>query len=191
MLLLLISLHLLLSGCSIIATSGAELTGVALLHDRRSSDIIVNDGVIELKALAQLNAQKEIFKACHFNITAYNNAVLVTGEVPTEILRAQLINTLKNISHIKHIYDELIIAEPTSYSSRIQDTYITIKVKYALSNIDNLPGFDATRVKVITENKTVYLLGVLHKGEANIVAETTRKVGGVQQVVKIFDYINY
>lgn len=189
-LLLFISLQL-LSACSFIATSSSELTGIALLHDRRSSGVIINDGIIEIKAFSQLNSQSEIRKSCHFNVISYGGMVLVTGEASTEILRKQIIKIVESINDVKQVYDELVIAEPKSYFSRILDAYITTKVKYALSKIDNLPGFDATRVKIVTENKVVYLLGIMHKGESRIVTEIARKIDGVQQVVKIFDYINY
>ena len=66
---------------------------------------------------------------------------------------------------------------------------ITTKVKSSLSNVKNLPGFDATRVKVITENGTVYLLGLVHKNEGNVATEIARRETGVKQVVKVFEYI--
>ena len=52
------------------------------------------------------------------------------------------------------------------------------------------PGFDPTRVKVVTENGTVYLMGLLKHDEATAVTNEVRQVGGVQRVVKLFEYID-
>lgn len=178
-----------LSGCSTIATGGAEVTGLTLLHDRRSSKAILNDERIEINAGLELNSHGDTRDYCHFNVTAYNGIVLVTGEAPTEKLRNKIIGIVRTIAGVKLVYNKLKIALPSSFVSRLKDTFITTKVKSSLSQVKNLPGFDATRVKVITENGIVYLLGLVHKKEGHIAAEIARRDSGVKQVVKIFEYI--
>ncbi len=184
-----IFVHLLLSGCSIIATGGAEITGLSLLHERRTSKTLLIDERIEITAGIELNSYENIRKLCHYNVTAYNGKVLVTGEAPTESLRNKIIQIIRKISGVKLVHNELIIAQPSSFVQRSRDTFITTKVKSSLSNVTNLPGFDATRVKVITENGIVYLLGLVHKNEGLVATEITRRVSGVKKVVKIFEYI--
>jgi osmotically-inducible protein OsmY len=44
------------------------------------------------------------------------------------------------------------------------------------------------RTKVVTENGIVYLMGLLSRQEADAVTNATRQVGGVQRVVKLFEY---
>ncbi|KAF3980986.1 MAG: BON domain-containing protein [Methylococcales symbiont of Hymedesmia sp. n. MRB-2018] len=188
---LLIPFYFLLSACSTIGTGSAELTGLSLLHDRRSSGVIVNDERIEINAAINLNLEESIRKTSHFNVTSYNGTVLVTGETPTESLRNKIINIVRIISGVKIIHNELVITQPSSFLSRTEDTLITAKVKSALSNVKNLPGFDATRVKVVTENKHVYLLGIVHKKEGHIATEIARRENGVKQVINIFEYISY
>ncbi len=188
---LFISIHFLLSACSTIATGGAEITGLSLLHDRRSSAVILSDERIELNALTNLIAEQDIRKACHINVTSYNGIVLVTGEAATKELRSKIINIVRQIVGVKIIHNELVVAEPSSFISRSEDTYITTRVKSALSKVKNLPGFDATRVKVITEDNSVYLLGIVHKKEGLVATEIARRENGVKQVVKIFEYIDY
>ncbi|MGI9323228.1 MAG: BON domain-containing protein, partial [Pseudomonadales bacterium] len=46
------------------------------------------------------------------------------------------------------------------------------------------------RIKVVTENGVVYLMGAMTQAEADAAAEVARKVRGVQKVVKAFEYIN-
>ena len=186
----LLSLQLfLLSGCSTIATGGAEITGLSLLHDRRSSQAILYDERIEITAGIELNSHDDTRNECHFNVTSYNGKVLVTGEAPTETLRNKIIALIRVIPGVKLIHNELRVTQPSSFSTRTNDTYVTTKVKTSISNIKNLPGFDATRIKVITESGVVYLLGLVHENEGNAATKKAQRVSGVKQVVKIFEFI--
>lgn len=188
---LLISIQLFITACSTVAIVGAETSGLSLLHDRRTSLAIANDERIEINAAFTLLLEKDIRSLCHVNVTSYNGTVLVTGESPTEQLRDKIINKVRAVKGVKIVHNELAIAHPTSFLSRTEDTSITVKIKFALGNIKNLSGFDATRIKIITENNTVYLMGIVHKKEGEIAAEIARKENGVKQVVKIFEYIGY
>ncbi len=182
-------IQLLLSGCSTVATGGAEITGLSLLHDRRSGKALAIDERIEINASMELNATDDVRKACHFNVTAYNGIVLVTGEAPTRKLKDKIISIVRVISDVKLVHNELVIAKPSSFSTRSHDTLITTKVKAALSQVKKIPGFDATRVKVVTESGTTYLLGLVYPKEGHIASEITRREKGVKKVVKIFEYI--
>jgi osmotically-inducible protein OsmY len=186
----LIIFHLILSGCSTIATGGAEVTGLSLLHDRRTSKSILVDERIEINSSYKLNTQKDTRSKCHFNVTSYNQTVLVTGEAPTEELRNKIISIVRTVPGVKLVHNELKIANPSSLATRTHDTLITTAVKSSISKINNLPGFDATRIKVITESKVVYLLGLVHKKEAQAATEVARREADVSQVVQIFEYID-
>ena len=69
----------------------------------------------------------------------------------------------------------------------MSDTLITTKVKSKMLGDDKL---DSLRIKVITEYGVVYLMGLAKKEEAERAAELTRQVGGVQKVVKLFEYLD-
>ncbi len=187
----LIILSSVLTGCSALMTGFAEITGLSFLHDRRTSAMQLKDERIEINAGIELNSFDDIRNKCHFNVTAYNGIVLITGEAPTETLRQKIVSIVRTIKGVKLVHNEIKIAEPSSFSSRSYDALLTTKIKTSLSNIKNLPGFDSTRVKVITERGIVYLLGLVHKQEANIATEVARREIGVKQVVKIFEFIEY
>lgn len=178
------------SGCSTIATGGAEVTGLALLHDRRSSKSILIDERIEINSSIKLNLQKDTRSQCHWNVISYNQTVLVTGEAPTEGLRSKIISIVRTIPGVKLVHNEIKIANPSSFTTRTHDTIITTAVKSSLSNIKSLPGFDATRIKVITESKVVYLMGLVHKNEADVATDVARREDDVSQVVQIFEFID-
>ncbi|MEJ2345097.1 MAG: BON domain-containing protein [Gammaproteobacteria bacterium] len=189
-LVLLLSLGLmgLLQGCAELFLAGGA-TAANVAHDRRTAGSFVDDEGIELKALKALHSDKEINDKTHISVTSFNQVVLMTGEAPTPELRDRAEALVKQIPRVRRVHDEVVIASPSALSSRTSDTWITAKVKTSLFGV-KLPNFDPTRVKVVTENGTVFLMGLLRRSEADAVVNRVRQVGGVQRVVKVFEYID-
>lgn len=176
----------LLGGCAAAVGAGA-VTGAAAAYDRRTTGTFVDDGLIELKAVGALQKDKELWDYSHINVTSFNNIVLLTGEAPSEALRQRAAEAVANLPKVRKVHNEIAIAAPSSLISRSGDTVITGKVKTALLNND---AVEATRVKVVTENSVVYLMGLVSQKEADAATEVARRVGGVQRVVRIFEYID-
>jgi osmotically-inducible protein OsmY len=180
----------LVGGCSTVATDGGEITEQSLLHERRTRAAILIDKRIETEAYAELNDDDEILNQCHFTVTAYNGDVLVTGETPNEDFRKKIISTIQVIPDVKLIHNNLIIADPIDASSRANDILITDTIRIALNQIRTIPDFDPSMVKVITENGTVYLMGLVHRDEGSVVINVTRLQPGVNQIITVFEYID-
>lgn len=179
-----------LSGCAAFAVGGATAAGASLAYDRRTSNAVLADESIEMKAVYHLSQDDAIRAGVHVNITAYNGQVLVTGEAPDASLGNKVIEVIRNLPDVKLVYNRLTIAEPSSLQSRSNDTLITAKVKTALFEIRDLPGFGPMQVKVVTEEATVYLMGLVYPKEADAAAEKARRVNDVKRVVKLFEYID-
>ena len=186
--LLLVPLLANLIGCGASLVLGGA-TAVSIAHDRRTAGVVLEDQSIELKAYQALQNQGQRVGQTHINITSYNGRVLLSGEVETEELYAWAAQSVSQIEHVQLVYNELQIAPPSSLSSRSNDGWITTKVKSSLLQIGGLPDFDPTRVKVVTERGVVYLMGLVTEQEGDAVTVTVRRVSGVQQVVKLFEYI--
>jgi len=182
---------LLIGACSTVATEDdQEITEQSPQHDRRTREAILIDKEIETEAYSELNSDDDVLNQCHVTITAYNGAVLVTGETPNEELRKKIISTVQVIPNVKLIHNDLIIANPSDSSSRANDTFITDRVKKALNQIRTMPDFDPSMVKVITENGIVYLMGLVRRNEGTVVINVTRLQPGVKQIVTVFEYID-
>jgi osmotically-inducible protein OsmY len=82
--------------------------------------------------------------------------------------------------------NELQIGPASSFGNRGNDSFISAKVKAAFISHAK---FQPNHVKVITEGGVVYLLGLVTRGEAETATEIARTVGGVQKVVRVFEYI--
>ncbi|HSR62210.1 MAG TPA: BON domain-containing protein [Gammaproteobacteria bacterium] len=183
---LVLMMILVLHGCAA-AVVGTGATGVAVAHDRRTTGTVIEDQAIELKAIQAFYSDQQINAEAHINVTSYNTVVLVTGEAPTEELRDRIISIVRDIPKVSHVYNEITIAAPSSFVSRSSDSLITSKVKTRLLT---LKDFDGTRVKVVTEKGVVYLMGLVTREEGDRATETARKAGGVQKVVKLFQYLD-
>jgi osmotically-inducible protein OsmY len=177
------------SGCAPVVVGGAAAGGAAL-HDRRTVGTVVDDQGIELKARLAILENKELSSQIHVSVTSFNGVVLLTGQAPTETLRQQAQDIVAGTDKVRMVHNEMSIAAPNSLMTRSSDTLITAKVKTALFNIKGLEGFDPTRVKVVTEDGIVYLMGLLYRHEADAVADQARQVGGAKKVVKVFEYLD-
>ena len=71
--------------------------------------------------------------------------------------------------------------------TRTSDTWITGKVKSWLLGSSEIEG---GRVKVVTENGVVYLLGLATEAEADRIAASASDTSGVQRVVRLFEIID-
>jgi len=180
----------LISGCSTISTAPKEMSEQSTSQDRRTREAILIDKEIETEAYSELNSDDDLLNQCHFTITAYNGAVLVTGEAPSEELRKKIISTVQVVPNIKLLHDNLIIAPPNDPSSRTNDQFITDAVKKGLNQIRTIPDFDPAMVKVITETGTVYLMGLVHRDEGTVVINVTKLQPGITQIVTVFEYID-
>lgn len=177
-----------LSGCVAVVVGGVAV-GVAVTRDRRTTGTVVEDESIEIKAGDRLRSDAEIAAQAHLNVTSYNLEVLLTGEAPTEQLRARAGELVGGVEKVTRVYNEIVIAAPSAVSARSSDAWITTKVKTALFDVE-VPDFDPSRVKVVTERGVVYLMGLVTRQEAEAATEVVRRVGGVQRVVRLFQYLD-
>ena len=174
-----------LQGCvGVIAAGGA---GAAMAADRRSAGTIVDDEAIELKTANAIFAQDDLGKKAHINITSYDYVVLLTGETPTGEMRARAVNIARHIDKVRKVYNQIVVAQPTTVKSRSTDSWITAQIKAKLLTNKEV---STANVKVVTEDRTVYLLGLVKHAEAKAATEVARHVDGVARVIVLFEYLD-
>lgn len=184
-----IIISLLINSCSTLTLGTSEITGISLFHDRRSIKNIAKDEQIEAAVTLKLLTDSAIWERTHFNVTAFNGLVLITGEAPGNLIRNKINAIARSISGVRLLQNHMKLAYPSPLSNRSNDSLITSKVKLKFSQSADMPGFDTARIKVVTENGQVFLMGLAYKKEADIAAEHARRISGVQQVIKVFEYL--
>jgi osmotically-inducible protein OsmY len=183
-LLLLTLASVLLQGCFTVVAAGVG-AGVMLAQDRRTKDTIVEDQTIESKAAERIDEQ---FKGVmHVNVTSYDHNVLVSGEVPDEQTKTEIEKIVSGIENVRVIYNELAVSSTSSLASRSNDSLITSNVKLRFVNDKR---FNSEHIKVVTENGTVYLMGLVKHDEANAASDVASTTKGVQRVVRLFEYLD-
>jgi osmotically-inducible protein OsmY len=182
--LLVIALAILINGCAATLVGGAA-AGAGAAVDRRTAGTFIDDELIELKAIQRIAEDKTLGQQVHTNITSYNGVVLISGEAPTEGLKSRVEQNVRAIPKVRHVHNEMELSAPSTMLSRSSDTYLSAKVKTALLADKTVSSND---IKVVSENGTVYLMGLVSKAESQRATNVVRKVGGVQRVVKLFEY---
>jgi osmotically-inducible protein OsmY len=174
-----------LGGC-VAAAVGGVATGVLVAEDRRTVGTVTEDKGIELKASSRVG---ERVKDAHLNFTSFNKMVLITGEVPNAAARDDAERITRAVENVRGVFNETQVAANTALSSRTNDSYLTSKVKARFVDFGEGRPFNPVHVKVITENSVVYLMGLVKRAEADAATEITRTTGGVQKVVRLFEYL--
>jgi osmotically-inducible protein OsmY len=108
------------------------------------------------------------------------------GEVPTQQIKDDVGAIALSVENVRNVQNELIVGLNTTGTTRANDAYLTSKVK---ARFVSEHRFQANHVKVITENSVVYLMGLVKKTEGDDAADIASTTGGVQKVVKVFEYI--
>lgn len=177
-------ISLMLSGCSSFMKSGSSMSEN---YSKRTTGTVLDDQSIENRAYANIaNASPELRKA-HIVVVSFNGVVLLAGQVPTSELRDLAEATVKGIRKVRAVHNEITVSGPTSMIARSNDTWLTTKIKTSMILSKEV---DANRIKVVTENSVVYLLGLVTRDEAEAAVKVARKTYGVQKIVKGFEYIN-
>jgi osmotically-inducible protein OsmY len=123
----------------------------------------------------------------HIIVTSYNGVVLLAGQTPRSDLKAIAEQAARKVNNVKKVHNELQVLQPTSLLVRSNDSLLTSRIKTQMLADSSVPG---SRIKVITENGVVFMLGLVSRAEATHATNLVQSVSGVQKVVKLFQYTN-
>lgn len=179
------SLGAALSGCVPLVLGGAAVGGTMMATDRRSSSTLLDDEGIELRVGRQI--YDIVGGASHVNVTSWAGRVLLTGEVTTEQDKQRAEQVARGVANVRDVVNDVAVMPSSGLGTRTNDSFITSKVKSALAANGQVSAKD---VKVITERSTTYLMGRVTAAEAEAATETVRTVGGVDRVVRVFEYVS-
>ena len=174
-----------LQSCLPLLVGAGVGAGVMMADDRRTSATVLEDQTIEIKIR---NRMKEKYEdQLHVSITSFNRFVLLTGEAPTEEIKQDLTIVALEVQNVRNVQNEVIVAGKSSLTSRSSDALLTSRIKGRLTQNKDV---SANHVKVVTENGTAFLMGLVTRAEAESAAQTAATTSGAQRVVKAFEYID-
>ncbi|MDF2641970.1 MAG: lipoprotein [Pseudomonas sp.] len=185
--LLVLTLCLGFSGCSSVLTAARDKP----IEDDRGTRTFgskIDDSLIETKAAVNISkAHADLADGSHIVVTSYNGIVLLAGQTPRADLKAMAEQAAASVQRVKKVNNELQVMAPSSLLARNNDAWLTTKIKSQMLTDASIPG---SRIKVVTENGIVFLLGLVTQDEANRATSLVQGVSGVQKIVKLFEYID-
>ena len=158
--------------------------------ERRSTGAMFDDQNIEYRLIAALYDAEGIDSTSHIKVEVWESVVLLMGETPTQQAKELAGRLAADVDRVDRVVNEIEVRPELGLGGKLGNSWLSTRVKTALIAGNPVPGFDATRIKVISSAGTVYLMGNLTEAEADEVTEIARNVGGVEKVVKVFNYID-
>ena len=174
----------LLTSCVAIVVAGAA-AGL-MVYDRRSVFSMERDARI-FHVIQKAIIPNSEFHDSRIVIVSFNQVVLLVGQTPTASLRVVAERIAQQTPKVRHVYDEITVGSPISWTKQSKDTLITGKVR---SRILTKKGLESGSIRIVTENGVVYLMGIVTVEQANSAVDVARQIKGVQKVVKVFQTIS-
>ncbi len=171
--------------------SAPVIGGPVAYVDRRSAEAIYIDQKLEFKTILET---QDINENDNLSFVSFNQTVLITGEVPTEEVKKEVENAVRNIEGVKEIKNYLLIGISSSLKSKASDAITTSNVVSRLFVNESKSKLSPLHVKVVTERQEVYLMGLLNSKEVEDAIKIAKSSKGVKKVIPLFEiddkYIN-
>lgn len=176
----------LLSGC---ASTLSKVTDKPFQESQAEPTIgtSVDDMKMETLIAANIKKAHPQLASAHVNVHSFNRVVLLTGEVPNEEMKNLAGDTARAYRGAREVYNELQVRTNTGMLARSNDSWLATKVRTRLVAEKNL---NTRGIEVIVEDSVVYLMGKTTRRDANLMATIASRIGGVQRVVKVFEYLD-
>ena len=163
----------------------ALLLYTVLLHGALADGSRFADENIVRAAIARINALK--LNDARVRVACFNRRILLTGEVADTDESSQAAQAAAAVPNVSGVSNELEIGPVTGLATRTADSWTANNVKLRLYR----NGISRkVPVKVVVENHTVYLMGVLQRSQGAAAAQVASATRGVRRVVLEFEYLD-
>ena len=160
-----------------------RLSGEA--RERRATPLNFYDSPLELEVLPHHVQVREAALESGERAVAPHR-VRVTQSLTVKPDEVPAGETVRAISKVRQVHNELLVQSNATLFSRTNDNWIATKLR---SKILVNHDIESDRVKSVVENRVVYLMGLLTREEANLVSSIAAGISGVEKVVRVIEYI--
>lgn len=175
---------LLLQGClatAVVGGSAAVATKTAT--DPRTVGTQVDDTTLEARVSSALRQDQDLKNQARIVTTAYQSAVLLTGQAPSQELIDKAKKIAMGVEGATAVYDEIRLGNPISLGTSSSDTWITTKVRSQLLTSGEVKS---SNIKATTENGEVFLMGIVTPQEGQAAAKIASQISGVTHVTTAY-----
>jgi len=157
-------------------------------YERRTTGTVLNDQTLEREVISSIRSNPAFGENDHIKVEVHEGVVLLAGETISEENKLLATTLAEQPRLTQRVVNDLRIGRRAGFGGKLDNSWLSTKVNAILVKENPLTGNDASRIKVISSQNTVYLMGIVTREEGEKVAEVVRNIGGVEKVVKIFDY---
>lgn len=157
-------------------------------YAKRSTGTTLDDQTLEYSVSSAIYDDPSFSQHDHIKVEVNGGIVLLAGETTSGANKDKATRIAEQHSMTKRVVNDLVIGERAGFGGKTNNAWLTGKVNSVLLKENPLPGNDASRIKVVSSQGSVYLMGLVTHQQGDQVAEIVRNIRGVTKVVKIFEY---
>ena len=174
-------------GCLLSGCMSSAMTSANAVYDHRSIQTNVQNHYQQVSLYHALTSNPAVNPASDLAVVIEEHVALIIGETPDQASWLAIDKEAGRFSGTQKVLNKVTIAPPVSMATKIHDTWITTKIKtqYIASNEIN-----PSKIKVITDDGVVYLMGMAPREEANKAIEVASQTEGVKKVVTALYFLD-
>lgn len=175
-----------LTGCFPALVVGAgTAAGAALGRDSRTLQTITDDTNIQFQGSQAIAADPKTSQGTSITVTSFNKVVLLTGEVPSEGVRAAAEVDVQKIPKVRRVYNLIRVAPQIGIIQLGDDARISANIKARMMVTSDL---NSDNFKYVVNDRVVYLMGLASHAQAKLALDVIRNSTGVTKVVNLVEY---
>ena len=114
------------SGCTTnYLTNSTEGTYGVPMTERTIPQRLLDRSIEHTAKINVYGLQEDLQQTSRLGIDSFNSEVLLTGEVPTEDIKAEAEKVISSMPDVRRVYNELSVSASKCYSLTVHDVYIT------------------------------------------------------------------
>ncbi|WP_010200625.1 BON domain-containing protein [Psychrobacter sp. PAMC 21119] len=178
---LMTGLVLVSTGCSTnYLTNSTEGTYGVPMTERTIPQRLLDRSIEHTVKINVYGLKEDLQQISRMGIDSFNSEVLLTGEVPTEAIKAEVEKVVSSMPDVRRVYNELNVSASKGYSSTVHDGYITSKL---LAKVAANDGVKASQIKAVTDNGVVYIMGRMTPTQQSHLIDIANDTIGITELV--------
>ncbi|MBD87208.1 MAG: hypothetical protein CMM34_03020 [Rhodospirillaceae bacterium] len=170
------------SSCTKVGTAiGAGARAGLAIAEERSIRTVISDTALKLavnKGLVESSFENLFWTV---KTTVFEGRVLLTGGVETEQLRDQASEIVWAVDGVREVFNELQVIRDKSVADSVRDKMIVVSLHSKIAGDKKITGIN---YKIVTYNRTIYLIGVAQtQGELDRIVTYARSIRYVRRLV--------
>ena len=168
--------------CTKVGTAiGAGARAGLAIAEERSIRTVISDTALKLavnKGLVESSFENLFWTV---KTTVFEGRVLLTGGVETEQLRDQASEIVWAVEGVREVLNELQVVRDKSVADSVRDKMIVVSLHSKIAGDKKITGIN---YKIVTYNRTIYLIGVAQtQGELDRIVTYARSIRYVRRLV--------